>query len=284
MDRQIASQLLAGGFRRGSTHQRETSHIKADPEPGYHASTHLYGRQPSTPYYGVHSIPRQVNSMRLPSMNAFVKPEAPLGWSSSAHSGVPRNQGTGNTEDPITLSDSDEDLPEAHQLNANNIHSQPCTNRVVEQNIRSHNVRQSIRPQNVRPPRNSSRNVDDALQGHMSNDILNDPPRFELPEPDNPDDYVFQGDNDGQNNTGQANLNDNDEAQIEQTRHDMRSLMNLPPLEIPKAERMDTPAALKCRLFEHQKVALTWLVRQEQNPSKRGGLLAGMFCFLSVWY
>lgn len=43
--------------------------------------------------------------------------------------------------------------------------------------------------------------------------------------------------------------------------------------EIPKENREGTPAALKYALYEHQKLALTWLKQMEEGTNK-GGILA----------
>lgn len=54
----------------------------------------------------------------------------------------------------------------------------------------------------------------------------------------------------------------------------IRALTNLPEVNIEPADRLQTPAAMTCELMPHQKLCLTWLVRQEESES-RGGLLAG---------
>lgn len=57
---------------------------------------------------------------------------------------------------------------------------------------------------------------------------------------------------------------------------DMQKLLLLPDIDIPPEERKKTPRAMSCTLMEHQKVCLTWLIQQEQDSHKKGGLLAGM--------
>lgn len=52
---------------------------------------------------------------------------------------------------------------------------------------------------------------------------------------------------------------------------------NMPEIEIPPEDRANTPVQMSCKLMEHQKVALKWLIDQEKTPNKKGGLLAGMF-------
>lgn len=54
-----------------------------------------------------------------------------------------------------------------------------------------------------------------------------------------------------------------------------RALLHLPEVDIPEGERLETPRGLTCDLLPHQRVGLTWLVRQEQDPNKKGSILAG---------
>lgn len=67
----------------------------------------------------------------------------------------------------------------------------------------------------------------------------------------------------------------------EAAREDVRRFLSLPETEIPPEERMGTPVAMNCRLMPHQMCGLTWMVRQEEDDDKRGGLLAGKFPSLS---
>lgn len=53
------------------------------------------------------------------------------------------------------------------------------------------------------------------------------------------------------------------------------ALLHLPEVNIPEGERLETPRGLNCELLPHQRVGLTWLIRQEQDPNKRGSILAG---------
>ncbi|KAF3771093.1 hypothetical protein M406DRAFT_336613 [Cryphonectria parasitica EP155] len=55
---------------------------------------------------------------------------------------------------------------------------------------------------------------------------------------------------------------------------DVRNLLVLPPINIPREQRVQTPRQMRCQLMEHQKVCLSWLMRQEEDRNKRGGLLA----------
>ncbi|KAK2602841.1 hypothetical protein N8I77_009346 [Diaporthe amygdali] len=41
-----------------------------------------------------------------------------------------------------------------------------------------------------------------------------------------------------------------------------------------KVERKQTPKQMSCTLLEHQKIGLTWLIEQEKDRQKKGGLLA----------
>jgi hypothetical protein len=58
----------------------------------------------------------------------------------------------------------------------------------------------------------------------------------------------------------------------------VQKLLVLPDIDIPPRLRKETPRQMaeSCKLMEHQKVCLTWLVRQEEDKHKKGGLLAGM--------
>lgn len=77
------------------------------------------------------------------------------------------------------------------------------------------------------------------------------------------------------------NSNDQDmpEDQAEVPHDDARgqtnALLRLPEVNIPEDERLETPRGLTCELLPHQRVGLTWLIRQEQDPNKRGSILAG---------
>ncbi|KAJ1672501.1 hypothetical protein EV182_007050, partial [Spiromyces aspiralis] len=45
-------------------------------------------------------------------------------------------------------------------------------------------------------------------------------------------------------------------------------------VHIPPEERLDTPPGMNVQLLEHQRVGLTWMVRQERTNGLRGGALA----------
>ncbi|KAJ4388636.1 hypothetical protein N0V93_006095 [Gnomoniopsis smithogilvyi] len=62
---------------------------------------------------------------------------------------------------------------------------------------------------------------------------------------------------------------------LQDTREQTPALLDLPEVNIPIDERVETPRALVCELLAHQRVGLTWLIRQEEDPEKRGSILAG---------
>ncbi|KAI0134083.1 SNF2 family N-terminal domain-containing protein [Xylariales sp. AK1849] len=53
----------------------------------------------------------------------------------------------------------------------------------------------------------------------------------------------------------------------------MKKLLVFPPIDIPKQERHKQPIALAPKLLPHQRVGLTWLIKQEEDNHK-GGILA----------
>lgn len=59
------------------------------------------------------------------------------------------------------------------------------------------------------------------------------------------------------------------------SQQNVRDLLILPPINIPRRDRKQTPRQMRCQLMEHQKVCLTWMIRQEEDEHKKGGLLAG---------
>lgn len=54
----------------------------------------------------------------------------------------------------------------------------------------------------------------------------------------------------------------------------VKHLLRLPEIDIPPEQRKATPIAMSCTLMDHQKVCLTWLMEQEDDPKKKGGILA----------
>lgn len=62
---------------------------------------------------------------------------------------------------------------------------------------------------------------------------------------------------------------------------DLKQVLDVPAFRAPKAMRKQTPKQLACDLLEHQKVCLSWLLRQENNKDKLGSLLAGKFTIAS---
>lgn len=57
---------------------------------------------------------------------------------------------------------------------------------------------------------------------------------------------------------------------------DVQNLLVLSEVNIPPRQRKKTPNQMSCALTEHQKIGLTWLLEQENDRKKKGGLLAGM--------
>ncbi|KAL1873175.1 hypothetical protein Daus18300_003994 [Diaporthe australafricana] len=57
-------------------------------------------------------------------------------------------------------------------------------------------------------------------------------------------------------------------------RDDIQNLLVLSEVDIPPHLRKQTPTQMSCTLMEHQKIGLTWLIEQEMDPKKKGGLLA----------
>ncbi|KAI8960796.1 SNF2 family N-terminal domain-containing protein [Daldinia sp. FL1419] len=63
-------------------------------------------------------------------------------------------------------------------------------------------------------------------------------------------------------------------AKPDETQKEIQNLLTMPEIDIPPEQRKGTPAAMSCTLMEHQKVCLTWLVQQEEDVHKKGGILA----------
>ncbi|KAG6355977.1 hypothetical protein INS49_015362 [Diaporthe citri] len=57
-------------------------------------------------------------------------------------------------------------------------------------------------------------------------------------------------------------------------RDDVQNLLVLSEVDIPPSQRKQTPKQMSCDLTEHQRIGLTWLLQQERDPKKKGGLLA----------
>lgn len=56
---------------------------------------------------------------------------------------------------------------------------------------------------------------------------------------------------------------------------DVQNLLVLSEVNIPPSQRKQTPKQMSCDLTEHQRIGLTWLLEQEKDRNKKGGLLAG---------
>lgn len=59
-------------------------------------------------------------------------------------------------------------------------------------------------------------------------------------------------------------------------RDDVQNLLVLSEVDIPPNQRKQTPKQMSCDLTEHQRIGLTWLLEQEKDRKKKGGLLAGL--------
>lgn len=57
---------------------------------------------------------------------------------------------------------------------------------------------------------------------------------------------------------------------------DVQNLLVLSEVNIPPSQRKQTPRQMSCDLTEHQRIGLTWLLEQEKDRNKKGGLLAGL--------
>ncbi|KAI1142039.1 hypothetical protein F5Y05DRAFT_213007 [Hypoxylon sp. FL0543] len=64
------------------------------------------------------------------------------------------------------------------------------------------------------------------------------------------------------------------QASAESQNQHLQKFLKLPEIEIPRDKRMSKPPGMSCELLEHQKVGLTWLVQQEEDQHKKGGILA----------
>ncbi|KAI6085770.1 SNF2 family N-terminal domain-containing protein [Hypoxylon rubiginosum] len=75
-------------------------------------------------------------------------------------------------------------------------------------------------------------------------------------------------------NASSSRKNTATNALSESQHKEIQKLLTMPEIEIPKKQRKDTPAAMSCKLMEHQRVSLCWMTQQEQDQHKKGGLLA----------
>ncbi|KAI1660707.1 SNF2 family N-terminal domain-containing protein [Daldinia decipiens] len=55
---------------------------------------------------------------------------------------------------------------------------------------------------------------------------------------------------------------------------EIQNFLTMPEIDISPEQRKSTPASMSCTLMEHQKVCLTWLIQQEEDIHKKGGILA----------
>ncbi|OTB13127.1 hypothetical protein K445DRAFT_24943 [Daldinia sp. EC12] len=104
-----------------------------------------------------------------------------------------------------------------------------------------------------------------------SNSVTNRRPRYvNNGYDDSDDDSDDSVDSTGQRSHGYPNLVKSDEVQ----QKELDNLLSMPEIDIPPEQRKGTPAAMSCTLMEHQKVCLTWLIQQEEDAHKKGGILA----------
>ncbi|RYP46642.1 hypothetical protein DL768_007187 [Monosporascus sp. mg162] len=94
-------------------------------------------------------------------------------------------------------------------------------------------------------------------------------------EDEEDDNTVYGSDEEGadsrQSFVGSHNVRDMRDVKQEE---DIQRLLSLPDIDIPSSQRKETPRAMSCALMEHQRVCLTWMIQQEQDSHKKGGLLA----------
>ncbi|KAI3394270.1 hypothetical protein diail_2973 [Diaporthe ilicicola] len=75
--------------------------------------------------------------------------------------------------------------------------------------------------------------------------------------------------------TSDANQStDTQNCQDDGHRNDNQNLLVLSEVDIPPHQRKQTPKQMSCALTGHQRIGLTWLIDQEMDRKKRGGLLA----------
>ncbi|KAH9895410.1 SNF2 family N-terminal domain-containing protein [Xylariomycetidae sp. FL2044] len=70
-----------------------------------------------------------------------------------------------------------------------------------------------------------------------------------------------------------AAFNSREQAQRAIDHEVAKNLFDLPPVEIPPEQRQPTPGAMTCKLLPHQRVGLTWLMKQEAS-TRKGSILA----------
>jgi hypothetical protein len=75
---------------------------------------------------------------------------------------------------------------------------------------------------------------------------------------------------------GGAPLNNTLDFQDDGRQDDVENLLNPSEVNIAPHRRKKTPKQMLCALTEHQRIGLTWLLEQENDRKKKGGLLAGM--------
>lgn len=79
----------------------------------------------------------------------------------------------------------------------------------------------------------------------------------------------------GRDSSVSSHMGTQQETQDPQNQGDTEHLLALEPFSVPPEKRAKTPRQMAVSLMEHQKVCLTWLMQQEDDPLKKGGILAG---------
>ncbi|KAI0852732.1 SNF2 family N-terminal domain-containing protein [Daldinia vernicosa] len=88
--------------------------------------------------------------------------------------------------------------------------------------------------------------------------------------PDDDDDY----DDDSDDNANHGRNTYPHLAKSGEQEKELQNFLTMPEIDISPEQRMSTPASMSCTLMEHQKVCLTWLIQQEEDVHKKGGILA----------
>ncbi|KAI1775418.1 hypothetical protein F4818DRAFT_441514 [Hypoxylon cercidicola] len=111
---------------------------------------------------------------------------------------------------------------------------------------------------------------------HVPNDSDNDTDRdSDGDDDDDDDDSQYDGDDGAMYGAMHRANSDVPFPALKDSQHkEIQKLLSMPEIDIPKELRKNTPAAMSCELFEHQRISLTWMRQQEEDPVKKGGLLA----------
>ncbi|KAI0109821.1 SNF2 family N-terminal domain-containing protein [Daldinia grandis] len=99
-------------------------------------------------------------------------------------------------------------------------------------------------------------------------------------DPYSDDDYDYNGGNDGDSDDGDDGVGHGRNAYLHLAKpgalqeKEIQNFLTMPEIDISPEQRKSTPASMSCTLMEHQKVCLTWLIQQEEDVHKKGGILA----------